>query len=247
MTKKQPRKTVLITGGTGSVGEALVRAFAGNDYHVVFQFNHNQERAQALAALPRVTPAQVDFAGPFELPKEDFDIVINNAGVNITDASTHEVEFPHWEETLRINVTIPFLICKAYLPGMVARNWGRIINISSVYGLRGVEGNLPYTVSKHALSGLTKTLAKEYASRGITCNEICPGPIESEMMQRIAMRIAETEGGNSATYLREVREGIPAGRMATPSDVAELALFLSTDAASYLNGVSVPLDGGLLA
>jgi len=130
---------------------------------------------------------------------------------------------------------------------MMSRGWGRVINISSIYGIRAVEQNLPYTVSKHGLAGLTKTIGREYAEFGITCNEICPGPITSRLMERIAER--ESDGSPDAiqTYLAGVADSIPAKRLATPEDVANLAAFLGSDYAAYINGVSIPLDGALIA
>jgi 3-hydroxybutyrate dehydrogenase len=144
-------------------------------------------------------------------------------------------------------VTAPFELVRHCLPSMIKQRWGRIINISSIYALRAAEGNLPYTVAKHGLSGLTKTLAKEYAEFGITANEICPGPIQSEMMDRIARDAASKSGSTSKAYLREVRDEIPARRMAKPEEVAGVALFLATEEAGYINGASIPVDGGLIA
>jgi 3-oxoacyl-[acyl-carrier protein] reductase len=130
---------------------------------------------------------------------------------------------------------------------MVKKGRGRIINISSIYGLRGVEGNFPYTVSKHGLSGFTKTIAKEYGGLGITCNEICPGPIDSEMMRKIAKREAARTGGTIKSYFEEVCDEIPVHRMLKPSELAALAVFLASPEAAYLNGASIPLDGGMIA
>jgi NAD(P)-dependent dehydrogenase (short-subunit alcohol dehydrogenase family) len=130
---------------------------------------------------------------------------------------------------------------------MIQKRWGRVINISSIYGLRAVEGNFPYTVSKHGLSGFTKTIAKEYAVYGISCNEICPGPINSNMMREIGKRVASQSGGTVEGYLREVCEEIPAKRMVEPHEVSALALFLASPEAAYLTGASIPLDGGIIA
>ena len=128
---------------------------------------------------------------------------------------------------------------------MVNNHWGRIINISSIFGIRGVDRNLPYTVSKHGLSGLTKTIAKEYARMGITCNEICPGPIDSEMIRRIAADKFREEGVNPQEYLSELENEIPAGRLSKVEDVTSLCVFLASKDAQYINGVSIPVDGGL--
>ncbi len=247
MTVNKKSRAVFITGGTGSVGKALVRAFASNGYRVAFQYCRDKSTANRLKNQFGAEPIQLDFEKDFELPKVNFDVIINNAGINISDIQTHEVTIEDWHKTLRVNLTAPFLIIRQCLPAMIKKRAGRIINISSIYGLRGVEGNFPYTVSKHGLSGLTKTIAKEYAVYGITCNDICAGPIDSDMMREIGKREAARSGGTVRSYLKEVCEEIPANRMLKPSELARLALFLASPEAAYLNGTSIPLDGGMIA
>jgi 3-hydroxybutyrate dehydrogenase len=129
---------------------------------------------------------------------------------------------------------------------MIRRKWGRIINVNSIYGLRGADHNCPYNVSKHALSGLTKSIAKEYAVHQITCNEICPGAITSNLMSRIAEDAAREEGITPEAYLQEVASSYPAKRLVLPAEVADLAVFLASEQASYVNGASIPVDGGLI-
>ena len=180
------------------------------------------------------------------MPDIDFDIIVNNIGINISDELTHDVDNSIWHDTLNINLTAPFKVCKFYLPKMINKKWGRIININSIYGLRGVDYNSPYTASKHGLSGLTKTIAKEYAGDGITCNEICPGAIESELMDRIATRVAREDGISTEEFLSEVAKSYPAKRMALPREVSAIVLFLASSEASYINGASIPVDGGLI-
>jgi 3-hydroxybutyrate dehydrogenase len=238
-------KKVLITGGTGSVGQALVETFA-KEHSVTFQYHQDSSRAQYLQSSFGAKPLQMDFTQDPVLPELDFDIVINNAGINISDIQTHQVSVTDWNRTLQVNLNVPFHIIRQCIPSMIPKRWGRIINISSIYALRAVEGNLPYTVSKHGLTGLTKTVAKEYAIYGITCNEICPGPIQSQMMKNIAVRSSSQTGGAMEDYLKEVENDIPAKRMAEPQEVAALALFLASQAAAYLTGASIPLDGGMI-
>ncbi len=247
MAIDQPQREVIVTGGTGSVGRALVEAFILNGDHVAFQYNKNEDVAFQLRDRFNAEPIQMDFLEATALPRKTFDIVINNAGINISACISHEVTLSDWERTLFVNVTAPFLLVQQCLPHMIEKKWGRIINISSIYGLHGIETNLPYTVSKHALSGLTKTVAREYANHQITCNEICPGPIESEMMRRVSLERAQIEGTSVEEFMEEVCEEIPAGRIARPSEISSLALFLASPEADYLNGVSIPLDGGLIA
>lgn len=246
MTNHQKTRRALITGGTGSVGRALVEAFVATGYKVTFQYHSNLTTAKELAKSFGAEAIQMDLLKSIDLPRTDFDVVVNSAGINISDVTTREVTLGDWNRTLMLNVTVPFRIAKLCLPYMIQNRWGRIINMSSIYGLRAVEGNLPYTVSKHALSGLTKTIAKEYAADGVTCNEICPGPIDSDMMSRIGAKEAADAGKSLGEYFRGVCEEIPAGRMADPREIAALAVFLASSEAGYLTGVSIPFDGGMI-
>ena len=127
------------------------------------------------------------------------------------------------------------------------RKWGRIINVSSIYGIRAVETNLPYTVSKHGLSGLTKTVAREYGPYGITCNEICPGPIESRLLDRIGRTNAAECNMSLEDYMSEVKEDMPTGKLVSPSDVTQMALLLASETSGSVNGSSIVVDGGMIA
>jgi 3-oxoacyl-[acyl-carrier protein] reductase len=244
-------RSVLITGGTGSVGRSLVKAFATTDFHVTFQF---YSQLDAAAELERETGAKgvacdlssEDACIALE-PAHNCDILVNNAAINNYREEAADVSIEGWRKTLLINLTAPFLLCRSTLPRMISKKWGRIINISSIYGLRGTENNLPYTVSKHGLSGLTKTIAREYGSKGITCNEICPGPINSALLKRIGDYYHERGGVPTREFLQSLEDEIPVRRLALPDDIAACALFLADEEASYINGVSIPVDGGLIA
>ena len=148
---------------------------------------------------------------------------------------------------MAINLTAPFVLIQQFLPYMMRKKWGRIVNVSSIYGLRGVETNLPYTVSKHGLSGLTKTVAREYGAYGITCNEICPGPIRSRLLERVCADRAEASGVGLEEYMQEVEEELPTGKLVEASSVAEMALFLTSEAGESVNGASIVIDGGMIA
>jgi 3-hydroxybutyrate dehydrogenase len=239
------RKSVFVTGGTGSIGRLIVEFFSKAGYDVFFQFADAQESADLLSSQHNARSLQIDFSKQFDLPEVDFDVVVNNAGINVSSVLTHEVEKRLWDATLLMNITVPFQICQYYLPAMIAQKWGRIVNINSIYGLRGADYNTPYNVSKHALRGLTRCIAKEYASYGVTCNEICPGATRSALMNRIANQVAQEEGIQPQQYLEEVASKYPAGRLVEPAEIASVALFLASEGASYVNGVSIPVDGGL--
>ena len=128
---------------------------------------------------------------------------------------------------------------------MVRGQWGRIINISSIYEYCSAEGNLPYTVSKHGLAALVRTIAKEYGGCGITANNICPGPVRSRMMGRIALAARGTEGVED--YLKEVEQELPIGRLIKPEEIAWAAEFLMAEESSGISGIALPVDGGMTA
>ena len=243
-------RRVFITGGTGSIGRALLRAFSGAKYEVRFQYYTQVSEAQSLADATGAVGNSCDlssFSAVSEIDLHDVDILINNAGINISRSMTAEVKASDWNQTLAVNLTAPFLLCRNALPGMTARRWGRIINISSIYGLRSSEENLPYVVSKHGLCGLTKTIAREYGAYGITANDICPGPVDSDLLNRIAIHYEGNKDDEVKEYLRGITESIPVGRLAAPEDIAQVALFIASDAAEYLNGTSLPVDGDMIA
>ena len=246
MTKKLG-KIVLITGATGSVGESLLASFAGKGYRVSFLYHRSESRAGTMAEKFGVDPIQEDLSRPIDLANREVDILINNAAINETSELTGDLPLEDWDRTLALNLTAPFLLIQQCLPHMMHKKWGRIVNISSIYGLRAVETNLPYTVSKHGLSGLTKTVAREYGAHGITCNEICPGPIKSRLLDRICAKSAATHGMSLEDYMREVEEDLPTGKLVLPSEVAQMALWLASKDCKSVNGSSIVIDGGMIA
>jgi 3-oxoacyl-[acyl-carrier protein] reductase len=141
-----------------------------------------------------------------------------------------------WERTLAVNLTGAFLCARACLPGMMKARWGRIIAVSSAAGLRGNAGQAAYTASKHGVIGLVRTLAKEYGSRGITANALCPGFIETDMIADLLERARS-----------DVEREVPAGRIGTPEEAAAAIRFLAGEGASYVNGAIMAVDGGLTA
>ena len=244
---KNSDRVVLITGATGSVGEGLVAAFTGKGYRVSFLYHRSESRAHALAEKFGATPIKEDLSRSIYLANKEVDILVNNAAINETSELTGDLALEDWDRTLALNLTAPFLLIRQCLPHMVHENWGRIVNISSIYGLRAVETNLPYTVSKHGLSGLTKTVAREYGAYGITCNEICPGPIKSRLLDRIGAKNAAERGIDVEEFMREVEEELPTGKLVLPSEVAQMALWLTSEDCRSVNGSSVVIDGGMIA
>ena len=229
---------VLITGGTGSVGTELVKRFtASNKFEVWFTYHSNIERANLLSQQYHCKAILVEDIG------NEFDIIINNAGIVNSLVSCEDVLLENWEETLKVNLTLPFTIIKKNLPYMKQKGWGRIINISSIYGVRAEEDVTPYTVSKHGLIGLTKSVAKEYAQYGITCNAICPGTIVSELSERLANYYTSNEE-EKREYFEELNNAIPAKRLVYPKEIVDFAYFIASGEAAYINGATLMIDGG---
>ena len=232
---------VLVTGGTGSVGTELVRLFSQKkNNNITFSYYTNKEKAASLAKEYSCNAVLIEDIG------KDYDIIINNAGIVNSLVRCEDINIEHWEETIRVNLTLPFKIIKSNLPYMRQQGWGRIINISSIYGVKAEEDVTPYTTSKHGLIGLTKSVAKEYAQFGITCNAVCPGTIVSELSDRIADFYTQTPTERQE-YFNALCDAVPAKRLVYPSEVANLAVFLASDEASYINGATLLIDGGYTA
>lgn len=236
-------KRVLVTGGSRGIGAATVRAFAAAGYDVTFIYLRSAAASEALAAETGATPLCLDvgdgeavasvLAGEIAVHGR-FDILVNNAGVSsfslLTDLSDAD-----WRRTMAVDLDGAFYCAKAVLPGMISRKWGRIINVSSMWGLAGSSMEVHYSTAKAGLIGFTKALAKEEGPSGITVNCVAPGVIDTEMNaaltpETLAELIAET----------------PAGRLGTPEEVAKLILFLASEDASFITGQVICQSGGLV-
>jgi 3-oxoacyl-[acyl-carrier protein] reductase len=161
------------------------------------------------------------------------DVLINNAGIT-RDTLVLRMKEEDWQSVIDTNLSSVFYLAKAVLRGMLRQNFGRIINISSVSGLLGNVGQANYVAAKAGLIGLTKVLAREYAGKGITVNAVAPGFIESDMTAALPDDIKEQ-------YLNQ----IPVGRFGQPEEVAKAVVFLASEGASYINGQTLPVDGGM--
>jgi 3-hydroxybutyrate dehydrogenase len=175
------------------------------------------------------------------------DVLVNNAGIQHV-APVHEFPVERWNAVIAINLTAAFLTIRAALPGMVRRRWGRIINIASVHGLVASVDKAAYVASKHGLVGLTRTVALETATTGVTCNAICPGWVLTPLVQKQIDALGER--GNldpEAAKNALLAEKQPSLEFATPEQLGGLAVFLCTDHAQQLTGATLPVDGGWLA
>jgi 3-hydroxybutyrate dehydrogenase len=175
------------------------------------------------------------------------DIVVNNAGIQHV-SSVQDFPIERWDAVIMINQTAPFLVVRAVLPQMLKRNWGRIINIASVHGLVASVDKSAYVASKHGVVGLTKGVALETATTGITCNAICPGWVLTPLVQKQIDALAAKEKlSPDDAKIRLLGEKQPSLEFTTPEQLGALAAFLCSDAAAQLNGVALPVDGGWTA
>ena len=234
-------KVALITGGTGGIGRSLVKAFCEAGYSVAFTYKSNTATAGELQATYGALPILADVRSETDVEaavKETLsaygriDCLVNNAGI-ASISMLADVSLADWENMMATNLTSAFLFSRAVMPDMISRKQGRIINITSMWGLVGSSCEVHYSATKAALIGMTKALAKELGPSGITVNAIAPGVINTEM--------------NSALS-EEDREALvndtPMMRIGEPSDVAEAALFLASDKASFVTGEVLNVSGG---
>lgn len=242
------RRSVLVTGGSRGLGRCFVTAFAMAGYDVYFTYQNNHDHSAALvdglcAEGGRVTAMKLDVrdeqqvqtvVSGVERLSGGLGVLVNNAGIS-HDGMSWKVEPAKWRDTLDVNLTGAFLMSQAVLPGMRERKHGRIINISSVVGRRGIAGTAAYSASKAALFGMTRTIAREVVSRNITVNCLVLGYYNSGMGTKLTPEILE-----------QTVHSIPAGRLGNPEELASILLFLCSDACGYLTGQEIVVDGGFL-
>lgn len=234
-------KTVLITGASRGIGAAAAKEFSKKGWHVVINYNKNKEKALTLAKELRATVFQADISKSDEVLNMysslkgqgiHVDAIVNNAGVSSSGLFV-DISESEWDEMFAINTKGAFLVTKAFLPDMLSRQSGSIVNISSIWGETGAAAEVCYSASKAALIGMTKALAKELAPSGIRVNCVCPGCIDTDMNKCY-----------SDEERAAIAEDIPLGREGTVEEAAHAIEFLSSDAASYITGQVIGVNGG---
>lgn len=235
-------RVAVVTGASRGIGAAIAAALA-EDGHLVACVATGQAGAEQAAAAVGGKGFACDVSDPGQVKECHAQIVealgapavlVNNAGVT-RDALLVRTSDEDWDRVLDVNLKGSFLWARACAPGMMKARWGRIVNVGSVVGLVGAAGQANYAASKAGLFGLTKALAKELGSRGITCNLVAPGFIETDMTQSLPEEVRA-----------KALASTPLGRLGTAGDVAGLVRFLASDQASFITGQAVAVDGGMV-
>ena len=238
-------RTALVTGGGSGIGAACARALARSGAHVVV-IDRDADGAADLAAEIGGESLALDLGDLDALAAQRFDadILVNNAGIQ-TVAPIVEFDPATFRRMLDIMVTAPFLLTRAVLPGMYARGWGRIVNISSVHGLRASEFKSAYVTAKHALEGLSKVTALEGGPYGVTSNCLNPGYVNTPLVQKQIADQARAHGIPESDVIEKVMLAEAAiKRLLEPEEVADLALWLCGPMAGSVTGSSYTMDGG---
>lgn len=255
-------RVALITGSTSGIGLGLAEAFAAEGASLVINgFSSPAEVEAIVSRLSSISQAPVHYHGadmsrPAEIAElvghaehtlGRLDILINNAGIQHV-APVEEFPIERWDAVIAINLTAAFHTIRAALPGMRARGHGRIINLASAHGLVASANKSAYVAAKHGLVGLTKVVALETAQTDITCNAICPGWVLTPLVQKqVEARAAQEQVSVEVAKSRLLLEKQPSGEFVTPDQLAGLALFLCSPAASQVRGAAWNVDGGWLA
>jgi 3-oxoacyl-[acyl-carrier protein] reductase len=236
-------KSALITGASGGIGAAIARSLHGAGANVGLSGTREaplEALAAELGARAHVLPCNLGDAEAVEaLPKQaiaamgGMDILVNNAGIT-RDQLFMRMSDEDWGEVLNVNLTSAMRLCRAAVRPMMKARWGRIVNVGSVVGTTGNPGQVNYAAAKAGLEGMTKSIAQEVATRGITANVIAPGFIATAMTDKLGDE-------QKAALLGR----IPAGRMGTPEDIAAAALYLASPDAGYVTGAVLHVNGGL--
>ena len=236
-------KTVLITGGSRGIGEAMVRLYVDQGWRVAFTYLTSDEKAQTLSressalALRCDAKSEADTAAMAEQVVRQFghlDALICNAGISYTGL-LQDMTVSQWDELFAVHVRGAFLATRAFLPGMVSRQSGSILYVSSMWGQVGASCEAAYSACKAALIGLSKALAKEAGPSGVRVNCLCPGVIQTDMLREY-----------SQEDLRILADDTPLCRLGTPQDVARAAFFLSSQDASFITGQVLGVNGGFV-
>ncbi|SON53805.1 3-oxoacyl-[acyl-carrier-protein] reductase FabG [Hartmannibacter diazotrophicus] len=231
----------VVTGGTRGIGAAIAKGLQAAGLTVAATYHGNVEKAEAFKAETGIhvykwdvgdEAACVEGLGKVAAELGPISVLINNAGIT-RDGMFHKMSFTQWREVLATNLDSMFTMTRPVIDGMRERGHGRIINISSINGQKGQMGQANYSAAKAGVIGFTKALAQENARKGITVNAICPGYIDTEMVQAVPEKVLES-----------IIAGIPVGRLGKAEEIAALCAYLASDAAGFMTGAVLTINGG---
>ena len=235
-------KKILITGATGGIGKALVKKFTSLEGNVLATGTKNEKLDLLKKEFPEINILKFDISEHSKIEEfienvnsqlTSLDVVVNNAGITLDNLSLR-MKDEEWQKVIDINLTSTFLLCKYAIKKMLKNKYGRIVNIASIVGHTGNIGQANYAASKSGMIGMTKSLAIEYAKKNITLNCVSPGFIQSNMTDKILESIKAV-----------LTSKIPMSKLGTGEDVANTVAFLSSDAASYITGETIHVNGGM--
>ncbi|MGB7688602.1 MAG: acetoacetyl-CoA reductase [Pseudolabrys sp.] len=235
-------RVALVTGGTRGIGAAIAKALKAGGYKVAANYGGNDEAAQKFKAESGIPVFKWDVSSyeactdgikKVESEVGPFEVLVNNAGIT-RDSMFHRMKPEQWTAVINTNLGSLFNMCRPVIEGMRERKFGRIVNISSINGQKGQAGQTNYSAAKAGELGFTKALAQEGARSGITVNAICPGYINTEMVQAVPKDVLE----------KSILPLIPIGRLGEPEEIARCVVFLASDDAGLITGATLSANGG---
>ncbi len=235
-------KKVLITGATGGIGNSLVKKFDTLGAKIIASGTNEEKLSNLKKNFPNISIEKFKldehekiekFIEKVDKENQGLDVLINNAGITLDNLSIRLTE-ENWKKVLDINLTSTFLMCKCSIKKMLKRKNGKIINITSIVGHTGNMGQANYAASKAGIIGFSKSLAIEYAKKGININCVSPGFIQTEMTEKI-----------NEEFKKKLIDKIPSGDLGTGEDVSNCVAFLASDLANYINGETIHVNGGM--
>lgn len=243
MAERLTGKKALVTAAAQGIGEATARAFAAEGAEVVAT-DVNEERLQLLEGVAGITTRRVDVRRTDDVATAAAEIgavqVLFNCAGFVHQGSVLECEESDWDFSMDLNVKGMYRVIRSFLPAMLQAGGGSIVNMSSIASaLRGVPDRFVYTTSKAAVLGLTKAVAADFVGRGIRCNAICPGTVDSPSLRERIGAAEDAEAARKAFVSRQ-----PMGRLGRPEEIAALAVYLASDESAFVSGTAVSIDGG---
>ena len=242
----------LVTGGGSGVGKAIALALAEAGMAVTICGRREAALAEVAKENDRIFGLAADVTNEAEMAalhqkagaaRGPFDIVVANAGM-AGSTPAHKTSLADWQHTLDVNLTGAFLTVKPALAGMLGRKQGRIVFVASTAGLKGYAYVAPYVAAKHGVVGLMRALAAETAQSGVTVNAVCPGFVETDMLEESIQRIVEKTGRSMEEARQTLSATNPQGRFIQPEEVADAVLWLCSDAARSITGQAISISGG---